>query len=67
MGGEVGATATVTDPVEKPLMADELAEKPITTLFTPEESVSVVGGGGDEAEEEYVSDPDDVVLRRCQQ
>jgi hypothetical protein len=66
MGGEVGATATVTDPVEKPLMADELAEKPITTLFTPEESVSVVGGG-DEAEEEYVSDPDDVVLRRCQQ
>jgi hypothetical protein len=46
MGGEVGATATVTDPVEKPLMADELAEKPITTLFTPEESVSVVGGGG---------------------
>jgi hypothetical protein len=62
--GEVGATATVTDLVEKPLMADELAEKPITASFIPEElGYAVVG---DEAEEEYVSDPNDVV-QGCRQ
>jgi hypothetical protein len=46
-------------------MADELAEKPITASFIPEElGYAVVG---DEVEEEYVSDPNDVVQGRRQQ
>jgi hypothetical protein len=30
--GEVRATAAVTDPIEKPLVAAELAEKPVTAV-----------------------------------
>jgi hypothetical protein len=62
-GGEVGATAAVTDQVEKPLVAAELAEKPVAAPFTPEEPGSAVAR--DEAEE-YVSDPEDAAPGRRQ-